>query len=109
MSKNDICLIAENIRLSFGLRTVLDIDRFSISDGDRIGLVGENGAGKTTLLRVLTGEILPDAGSVQTFVPFGYIRQMDSESDKVEVAQTKIAGELNAKADNGSLSGAKAV
>ncbi|MFN3642219.1 MAG: ABC-F family ATP-binding cassette domain-containing protein [Gemmobacter sp.] len=33
--------------------------------GDRIAFVGPNGAGKTTLLRLLTGEIAPDAGTVQ--------------------------------------------
>ncbi|NLG24247.1 MAG: ATP-binding cassette domain-containing protein, partial [Clostridiales bacterium] len=58
-------LTAERVKLNFGLRTVLDIDRFALRDGDRIGLVGENGAGKTTLIRVLSGEIAPDEGVVR--------------------------------------------
>ncbi|MDQ2065569.1 ATP-binding cassette domain-containing protein [Xinfangfangia sp. CPCC 101601] len=33
--------------------------------GDRVAFVGPNGVGKTTLLKMLTGEIAPDAGTVQ--------------------------------------------
>ena len=40
---------AEHIALSFGEQKVLDIDRFAVYQGERIGLVGANGAGKTTL------------------------------------------------------------
>ncbi|MGP3696378.1 ABC-F family ATP-binding cassette domain-containing protein [Rhodobacter sp. NSM] len=32
--------------------------------GDRVAFVGPNGVGKTTLLKLLTGEMVPDAGSV---------------------------------------------
>jgi lipopolysaccharide transport system ATP-binding protein len=37
---------------------------FSLSSGDRLGLVGTNGAGKTTLLRMLAGIYEPLTGSV---------------------------------------------
>jgi len=36
-----------------------------IMRGDRIGIIGPNGAGKTTLVRLLTGQILPDTGTVR--------------------------------------------
>ena len=38
---------------------------FTISHGDRVGLVGHNGAGKSTLLRVLAGVYEPTVGKVQ--------------------------------------------
>lgn len=37
----------------------------SLSDGDRVGLVGHNGAGKSTLLRLLSGIYEPTRGSAR--------------------------------------------
>ncbi len=37
----------------------------TVSDGDRVGVVGINGTGKSTLLRVLSGRIEPDTGVVR--------------------------------------------
>jgi ABC transport system ATP-binding/permease protein len=37
----------------------------TVSDGDRIGVVGINGSGKSTLLRMLAGELEPEAGVVR--------------------------------------------
>lgn len=37
---------------------------FSLSEGDRLGLIGANGAGKSTLLRVLAGIYKPTFGTV---------------------------------------------
>jgi ATP-binding cassette subfamily F protein uup len=36
----------------------------TVSDGDRIGVVGLNGCGKSTLLRILSGDYSPDSGQV---------------------------------------------
>ena len=38
---------------------------FTISDQDRLGIVGLNGCGKSTLLRIISGEISPEAGTVR--------------------------------------------
>ena len=50
-------------------KTVKDAPLFSdvslgIDLGERIGLIGENGSGKSTFLRLLTGELLPDDGTI---------------------------------------------
>jgi ATP-binding cassette subfamily F protein 3 len=39
---------------------------WAIQDGQKLGLVGPNGAGKSTILKLLTGELIPDRGSVVT-------------------------------------------
>ncbi|MDJ0873808.1 MAG: ABC-F family ATP-binding cassette domain-containing protein [Desulfobacterales bacterium] len=38
---------------------------FSVSKGDRIGIIGRNGQGKTTLLKVLAGDLAPVAGTTR--------------------------------------------
>jgi len=37
---------------------------FTVTEGDRIGLIGPNGSGKSTLLRILAGDEDPDSGEV---------------------------------------------
>ena len=52
----------DNASLHYGNLALLDGVDFSVTRGNRIGLLGRNGAGKTTLLKVLAGEIVPDSG-----------------------------------------------
>ena len=56
---------AERIVKKYGGQTVLNEISFRIGEGQIFALLGPNGAGKTTLLRILTGIILPDAGTVR--------------------------------------------
>jgi ATP-binding cassette subfamily F protein uup len=53
---------------------------FTVSEGDRIGLIGPNGSGKSTLLRILGGTEQPDAGeiAVRKHIRLSYVQQ---ESD----------------------------
>ncbi|NVP53788.1 ABC-F family ATP-binding cassette domain-containing protein [Mycoplana rhizolycopersici] len=56
---------AEKVTKAYGERTVVAPFSIRVHRGDRIGLVGPNGAGKTTLLKMLTGQLVPDSGSVK--------------------------------------------
>src|SRR5271165_3593163 len=55
---------AQEISKAFGANPLFQNVSFTISDGDRIGLIGPNGSGKSTLLRILAGEVTPDSGEV---------------------------------------------
>jgi ATPase subunit of ABC transporter with duplicated ATPase domains len=52
------------ITVSFGSVTVLGGVDLTIGPGDRIGIIAPNGVGKSTLLKVLSGDLVPDSGSV---------------------------------------------
>lgn len=45
----------ENISKTYSEKVLLNNINLSISDGEKIGLIGLNGAGKSTLLKILTG------------------------------------------------------
>ncbi len=66
---------AHDIELRAGARLLLEAATFSVSPGDKIGLVGRNGAGKTTLARVLAGESAAAAGTVRRSGSVGYLPQ----------------------------------
>jgi ABC transport system ATP-binding/permease protein len=55
---------AQEISKSFGAKPLFENVSFTISEGDRIGLIGPNGSGKSTLLRILAGQVEPDGGEV---------------------------------------------
>jgi ATP-binding cassette subfamily F protein 3 len=81
-----------NVTFEFGARTIVHEATWHIQPGERIGLIGYNGTGKSTLLKLLVGEYLPSAGTVERGrdVSFGYLHQdlLSTEIDKpiVEVA-----------------------
>jgi ABC-2 type transport system ATP-binding protein len=45
-------------------RTVVNIEKLVINEGETVGVVGNNGAGKTTLFRMLLDLIRPDSGEI---------------------------------------------
>ena len=51
----DGALVLDGVRVRFGARTVLDIDRLAIPSGSVTAFRGINGSGKTTLVRAIVG------------------------------------------------------
>ena len=58
-------LVVEAVSKSLGGRTLFQDLSFTLSPGDKLGLLGQNGSGKTTLLKLLNGEWTPDAGRLE--------------------------------------------
>ena len=98
-----LLLEAAGIEKSYGLRTVLSIDRFELYDGDHVGLVGENGAGKSTFLQILSGDLEPDAGQVRRLAPLALIRQLGTTAEPI--ADGQLASEFAAPEAREGLSG----
>jgi len=55
---------AQAIAKAYGASPLFEDISFTVSEGDRIGLIGPNGSGKSTLLGILSGGIEPDSGVV---------------------------------------------
>lgn len=55
---------AHGLSKKFGIAPLFQNISFSVSEGDRIGLIGPNGSGKSTLLDILAGNTAPDSGEV---------------------------------------------
>jgi ATP-binding cassette subfamily F protein uup len=52
------------ISKAFGAEPLFQNVSFTVSEGDRIGMIGPNGSGKSTLLRILAGAVQPDDGEI---------------------------------------------
>lgn len=73
-------LILRDIHLTFGSTPLLTGAELSVSEGDRLCLVGRNGSGKSTLLKIAAGMIEADKGEI--FVqPGRTIRYLPQEPD----------------------------
>ena len=59
-----ILIDAQSLSASRPNRPLFADVSLTVSDGDRIGVVGLNGCGKSTLLRILSGDYSPDSGQV---------------------------------------------
>ena len=55
---------AQDLSKRFGALPLFQNVSFTISEGDRVGLIGPNGSGKSTLLKILAGDVDPDSGDV---------------------------------------------
>lgn len=53
-----------SVSKSYGALRVTDDLSFSLDKGEALGIIGPNGAGKTTLFNLVTGNVRPDAGTV---------------------------------------------
>lgn len=67
----------QNVTFEFGARAIVEEATWHIQPGERIGLIGYNGTGKSTLLKLLVGEYLPSAGTVERSrsTSIGYLHQ----------------------------------
>ncbi|MBC7946338.1 MAG: ATP-binding cassette domain-containing protein [Chitinophagaceae bacterium] len=67
----------QNVTFEFGARVIIEEATWHIQPGERIGLIGYNGTGKSTLLKLLVGEYLPSAGTIERSrsTSIGYLHQ----------------------------------
>ena len=59
-------LTVNNVSLQFADRKLYDDVNLKFTPGNCYGIIGANGAGKSTFLKILSGELDPTTGTVQT-------------------------------------------
>src|SRR5437660_3192927 len=98
---------AQQISKSFGAQPLFQDVSFTVSEGDRIGLIGPNGSGKSTLLRILAGIEEPDSGNVavRKRLRLSYVEQ-DSRFEAGESVRSVIERALRISANADSEHGA---
>ena len=102
MSK--ILLSANHIVQYKKKKKTLEFEKLNVYEGDHIGIVGGNGVGKTTLLNILSGELIPDEGSVIREVPVSYFKQFRDRAEQVDLQKCRKLG-LTGKLSREHLSG----
>lgn len=80
--------------LHYGTQVLLDEVDLSITNGDRLGLLGRNGTGKTTLLKILSGDLSPDSGErwLRPGVKLARLRQDLPAGDDLSVYDVVATG-----------------
>ncbi len=90
----------DDLSIHFGDRSILTEADFSIEPNERVCLIGRNGAGKSTLLKIITGDVLPDSGSVhyQDNLRVSVLQQSLPEGENLRVRDAVAQG-LSAQTD----------
>jgi ATP-binding cassette subfamily F protein uup len=70
-------LVMEHVSKKFDNLTMLNDFNYTFSRFEKVGIVGKNGVGKTTFLNLITNQLMPDAGKIDTggTVVYGYYQQ----------------------------------
>ena len=83
-------IVARELSVAVGARSLLEPTNFQIASGDRIGLVGRNGAGKTTMTKILAGEEMASGGQVSRTGLVGDLPQDPRTGDLSQLARDRI-------------------
>ncbi|MBP2054248.1 ATPase subunit of ABC transporter with duplicated ATPase domains [Streptomyces griseochromogenes] len=83
-------ITVRGVEVRAGARPLLSDISFTVSPGDRIGLVGRNGAGKTTLLTTLAGRAKPAVGTVSRTGSVGFLAQDSRAADAAVTVTDRI-------------------
>ncbi len=89
-------LVAKDLDFSWDSVKYLDNFSYTFNRFEKIGILGKNGCGKSTFLNILTQQLSPDKGTIETgeTIKFGFYEQKGMDFDdnmKVLDAVTDIA------------------
>ena len=85
-------IAVQNVSMRFGSKILFDDVTTTFSSGRRYGLTGPNGAGKSTFMKLLSGESVPQKGTVARPKKMGILRQDQFAFDPFRVIDAVVMG-----------------
>jgi ATPase subunit of ABC transporter with duplicated ATPase domains len=85
-------ITVQGVSMRYGSKVLFDDVTATFSQGRRYGLTGPNGAGKSTFMKLLTGELVPQKGTVNRPEKLGVLSQDQFAFDTFRVVDTVIMG-----------------
>jgi ATP-binding cassette subfamily F protein uup len=87
---------AQGLSKRYGVAPLFKNISFTVSEGDRIGVIGPNGSGKSTLLEMLCGKTKPDSGdvAVRKGTRLSYVKQISEFAPGITILKV-IEGALD--------------
>jgi ABC transport system ATP-binding/permease protein len=78
---------AQGLSKRYGVAPLFQNISFTVSEGNRIGVIGPNGSGKSTLLEMLVGRVRPDSGdvAVRKGTRLSYVQQISEFASGLSV------------------------
>ncbi|MFE8695785.1 ABC-F family ATP-binding cassette domain-containing protein [Cytobacillus sp. FJAT-53684] len=85
----------ENVTKTYGEKELFNEISFTISEKDRVGLIGVNGTGKSSLLKIVAGLDFPDSGEISSPKDYSisYSAQQPDLNPELSVLAQVFAGD----------------
>lgn len=90
-------ITATNLTMAYGSKTLFKNVSFQLNPKQHYGLIGANGAGKSTLVKILTGDIIPEAGdvSIPPQVTIGTLKQNHYLFENERILDVVLMGNIS--------------
>jgi ATP-binding cassette ChvD family protein len=84
----------EGLKKAMGDKLLIEDLTFALPPGGIVGVIGPNGAGKSTLFKMFTGELKPDAGTIEygDTVKLAFVDQSRDTLDASKTVWEEISG-----------------
>lgn len=84
----------DNVSFKYIERNILDNASFSITDSEKVGIIGVNGTGKSTMLKLICGEEVPKSGNIiiSGGARINYLAQDSKFPDNVSLLDIIMSG-----------------
>ncbi len=81
-----------NLTFAYSNCEIFNQINLTLSNAEKVAIIGDNGTGKTTLLELLAGQLAPDTGSLRLDGKVGYLPQTpETNTDKSGGERTRLA------------------